>query len=124
MSWREPQSPERVRSARVDRFFVVRSCLSQVPGENSIYSHIRPQRLGNHDGPVGLLIGLNDRHPRASNRQAASVQSMDKLGLTFSFAPEANIRTPRLESLEVRAGRNLAEELLPRKPHFQIVSLS
>jgi hypothetical protein len=37
--------------------------------------------------------------------------------------PVADVRPPRLEGLEVRAGRNLAVKLLAGKPDFQVEGL-
>src|SRR5581483_5044519 len=90
---------------------------------DTLHAHIRPQRFGNNHTPVGLLVILDDLQPRAADRQAAAVQCMHELGFSFAIGAEPNVSAPRLESFEIRTRRNLAEQLLPRQPDFNVVRL-
>src|ERR1700749_1533259 len=90
--------------------------------DNFVCSHIRPQYLWNKHTSIGLLIILNNRQPRASNGESAAVKGVHELGLVLPFRAVTDVRPPRLERLEIRAGRNLAEQLLPRQPDFKVVS--
>src|SRR5437588_8125385 len=85
--------------------------------------NVGPQRLGNHNAAVSLLIVLDDRHPGPADGQAASVQSVDELSLVLAFRTVADIRPPRLIRFKIRARRNLAKQLLPRQPDFDVIRL-
>src|SRR5437660_12769736 len=91
---------------------------------DAICAHVRPQRLRDHHGPIRLLIILQDRKPCPPDSQAATVQSMHKVSLSLALRSVANIRPPRLECLEIRARRNLAEQPLSRQPHFNVICFS
>ena len=45
------------------------------------------------------------------------------LGVRLTKLEARFVRPPRLKCLEIRTRRNFAEKLLPRQPHFNVVSL-
>src|SRR4029077_3462617 len=92
-------------------------------GRDTVGVHIRLQRLRNAHAAVGLLIILHDGNPRTPYSQCAAIQRVKKFSLVLSLGTIADIRAPCLESLEVRARRNLAEKILPRQPDFNVISL-
>src|SRR6266540_1302626 len=59
--------------------------------------------------------GLGDEH--------AAVEGVHELAALASFGAVANVGPPCLEALEVRAGRNLAEESLSGQPDLEIIGL-
>src|SRR5690606_31171422 len=63
---------------------------------------VAPERLGDGDGAVGPLVVLEQRRHDAGQREAAAVERMDELGPAAALGPEADVRPPRLEVLEVR----------------------
>ena len=91
------------------------------PRPDHFFAQIRPQRLGDHHAAILLLVVLDDRHPGAADRQAAAVQGVDELRLLAGL--EADARPPRLESLEVGAGGDFLEPILPGQPDFEVVRL-
>ena len=96
------KSPDTVRPAvRLRR--TPSSLLNDLPS-----SHVRPQRRGHHDRPVLLLVVLEDGQQRAADREPRAVQRVHELGLAAALAAEPDVGAPRLERLEVAAGRDLA----------------
>src|ERR1019366_8651016 len=84
-------------------------------------AHVRPESLWNFDRPIGLLVVLDNRQPRAPHSQAPAVDGVNKLDFTLRAArPVADIGPPRLKAFEVRAGGNLPVELLSRQPDLQV----
>src|ERR1700723_2926518 len=71
---------------------------------NHLDAQIRPQRFGNDDAAVGLLVIFDDRDPGASHRQAAAVQRVDVF--RFLSGSPANGRAPGLIRFEIRARGN------------------
>src|SRR5437660_1124202 len=90
---------------------------------NPLRPNVGPQRFGDHNAAVSLLVVLDDRHPGPADGQAASVQSVDELRLVLAFRTVADIRPPRLIRFKIRARRNLAKQLLPRQPDLDIIRL-
>src|ERR1700761_6321316 len=88
-----------------------------------VRSHIRTQRFRYRHAAIGLLGILQDRQPGATDRQPAPIQRVHILTLLAAFGAIANIRAPSLIGFKIRAGRNLAIELLARQPDFEIVRL-
>src|SRR6185437_3780287 len=84
---------------------------------------MRPERLRHRDRSVGILIILEYRHQRASDRKAGAVERMHRLGLAAVRIAPARLHAPRLESLEVAAGGDLPIALLRGQPDFEIVGL-
>src|SRR5438552_657801 len=82
--------------------------------------HVLPQRLGNHDTAVALLIVLQNRNDRAAERQARAVERVYE-ACPFLRGAIADVRAPRLEIEEVRARRDLAICLLPGQPNLEVV---
>src|SRR3984957_1475225 len=74
-------------------------------------THIRLERFRNQHAAVGLLIVLHNRHPGAPHGQPAAVQRVHEFGLVLAFRPIADVGAPRLIRFEIRARRNLAEQL-------------
>src|SRR6266850_7311532 len=96
---------------------------SNLPTRDVFYPHVLAQRLRHQYAAISLLIIFQNRQPGAPNGQAAAVQGVHEIGFLAAFRTPANIRTPRLESLKVRARGNFAIELLPRQPNFEVISL-
>src|SRR5271169_6331408 len=96
------------------------------PGEWVRYStpDVGAQNFGYHHASVLLLIVLDNRNPCAADRESAAVERVHELAFLRAFRAIANIGASRLESLEVGAGRDLAEQTLPREPHFDVVGFS
>src|SRR5258708_4512628 len=92
-------------------------------GRDMVGAHVRLQRLRNAHAAVGLLIVLQNRHPCTTTRKSAAIKRMKEFSLALALGRVANIRPPRLKSFEVRAGRNLAEKILPWQPDFNVISL-
>src|SRR5437764_13323811 len=90
---------------------------------NPVSIHISTQDFWNQHAAIGLLIVLKNGQPGASDGQTAAVQRVHELGLLAAFRTPADIGAARLVGFKVRAGRNLAEKLLPRQPYFQVVGL-
>src|SRR6478752_9335280 len=90
---------------------------------DAIRPHGGPQNFRQQNTAVGLLEILHDRHPGAAYGQATSVQGVYKLGLVLALGTITDIRPAGLKRLEVRAGRNLAEQCLSRQPYFDVISL-
>src|SRR5215204_3009428 len=86
-------------------------------------AHERPERFGDDDRAVRLLVVLKDGEPRAPHREPRAVERVDVLGLRAARAAEAYLRAPRLIRLEVRAGGDFAEGVLRGQPHFEVVRL-
>src|SRR5919107_282177 len=86
-------------------------------------AHVRPERFGDEDGAVLLLVVLKDREPRAADGEAGAVERVDVLGLRAARPAEAYLRAARLVRLEVRARRDFAEGVLRGQPHLQVVGL-
>src|SRR3990172_9597788 len=84
--------------------------------------HVRAQRLGNPHRPVALLELLEDGHHRPPDGHPAPVERVREPGLPLLVAI-AQPDTPRLEVLAVRHRRDLAEGVLPRTPHLDVVRL-
>src|SRR5512135_913949 len=89
-------------------------------GTDHFLIQIGTQCLRYDNATIFLLIVLDDRHPRAANRQAASVERVHEL--RFLPVLESDTRPPRLERLEIRTGRYLLVTVLARQPHFNVVS--
>src|SRR5579885_3363229 len=90
---------------------------------NPVNSHIRPQRFGNYDRTIRLLIILDDSYPGAAHSQAGAVQRVDKLTFPAALRLEADSGAARLKRFAIRAGGNLAEFIARGKPDFDVVSL-
>src|ERR1700757_5184400 len=90
---------------------------------NPLRPNVGPQRLGDHNAAVSLLVVLDDRHPSPADSQAASVQSVNELRFVLALWTIADIRPPRLIRLKIRARRNLAEQLLPWQPDLDVIGL-
>ena len=84
---------------------------------------VGPQGGGYYDGAVGLLVILDDRHPRAADGQAAAVQGVQQLRLAGLAAPEAQIGAACLESLKIRAGGYFLILARGGQPDFDVVGL-
>jgi hypothetical protein len=120
----EPQGPQsrNVRpGAPPNALFVGRE--SDASPRDPLGPNVRPQRFRNHHAPIRLLIIFHDRHPRTADRQSAAVQRVHEFGFVLPLWPIPDIGPPRLVRLEIRARRNLAKQLLPRQPHFNVVRL-
>src|SRR5262245_30962101 len=77
-------------------------------------AHVRPKRLGDDDGAVGLLVIFEDGDERTAHGETRAVQRVHELGLAgFGIAP-ARLHAPRLERFAVAARRDLAVLALPR----------
>jgi hypothetical protein len=87
-------------------------------------AHVGPERFWNQDRAVGLLIVFDNRHPCASHGQPAAVQGVNELELALGTAgPVTDVRSPRLEGVEVRAGGDFPVKLLAGEPDLQIEGL-
>src|SRR6185312_7166188 len=89
-------------------------------------AHVRAQNFGDKNCAVRLLIIFDHGDPSAADREAASVKGVDELrfGLgALRGRPVADIRTPGLKGVEIRAGGNFAVKTLPWQPDLQIVGL-
>src|SRR6187200_2792280 len=85
--------------------------------------HVWSQGFRNNYRSVGLLVVLEDRDPRATNREAGAIERVHKLRLRTTTTPETNLRAPRLERLIIRTRRDLTKRILRRQPHLDVVSL-
>src|ERR1039457_635434 len=90
---------------------------------DAIAADVRPQYFGNEHAAVGLLIVLDDRNPCPSDRQAAAIERVHQLRFLAAFRTITDVRASRLKIREVRARGNLAEEILSRQPHFDVIGL-
>src|SRR5947209_5569526 len=80
---------------------------------NLLYTtHVRPESFGDDDRAVLLLIVLQNRKPRATDREARAVERVDVFGLRAAAASEAYLRAASLIRLEVRARRDFAKRVL------------
>src|SRR5215475_10811085 len=70
-------------------------------------AHVASQHLGHRDRAVLLLIGLQHRDQRATDRNARAVEGMDMPHLAV-LAAKARIHPPGLEVAADRARRDLA----------------
>src|SRR5690606_10274715 len=70
-----------------------------------------------------LLILLEDRHDRPTDRDARAIERVDRTRLAANLGPVADLRAPRLEIFEVRARRDLAIRVLTGQPHLEVVRL-
>src|SRR5690606_26999562 len=84
---------------------------------------VRPQRLGNDNGAVGLLVVLENRNERSADGQARAVERVGELVLPAAGRPVANLRPPRLERLRIAARRDLAILALARQPYLDVERL-
>src|ERR1035438_6347023 len=89
---------------------------------DALRAYIRTQNFRNQNAAIRLLIVLDNRNPGASDGKSAAVQGVHQLALAGAFRAIADVGATRLESLEVGARRNFAEQSLPRQPHFDVVS--
>src|SRR5262245_24989613 len=87
---------------------------------NLLGIEIGPERSRHFHTSIGPLVVFDDRHPSPADCQPAAIQSVDKLGLTFS-AFESDIRAARLEGFEIRARGDLLELIQPRQPYLDVV---
>ncbi len=101
----------------------VNGTTSELLRRNPLRAHVWPQNLRDDHAAVGLLIILDNRHPRASDRQTAAVQRVHQLRLLRRLQGDSGYWLAAPGNPEVRARRNLAKELLPRQPNFQVVGL-
>src|SRR5450756_1251159 len=91
--------------------------------------HVRNQQLRNFNSSIFPLIILQNRQIGPPHSQPAAIQCVQELaflraGLSAcSQRLISNVRPPRLECLEIRAGRNLPVEPLSRQPHLQVIRL-
>src|SRR5262245_6285234 len=70
--------------------------------------HVWPQRLGDHDAAVRLLVVLHDRDHGAADGKPAAVERVHEARLGLGLGPVADARAARLEVGAVGAGRDLA----------------
>src|SRR5512143_1053889 len=75
-----------------------------------VSAHIGLQRGRNQNAPVRLLIVLEHRQPGTSHGKTAAIECVDEFGLSFALIAKPDIRAPRLERFEIRAGRDLAKQ--------------
>src|SRR5689334_3098551 len=86
-------------------------------------SHIRPQGFGNDDGPVLLLVVLENRDERTADGQAGAVERVHVLHFAGAVRPKLDAGPARLETLRIAAGRNLAIGVLTGQPHLDVIGL-
>src|SRR5882672_4032113 len=85
--------------------------------------HVGHEDVGNSDGAVGLLVVFQNCEIGAANREAAAVESVKKLGLLGACRTVTDVGAARLEGFEVRAGGDLAVEILSGQPDLEVVCL-
>src|SRR5262249_55439157 len=105
----ENWSTNRSRSGDASCFIPLKLLWQQTVGV-----HVGTQSLWNQYSAVGLLIVFKDRETGAPDCQGAAGQGMDVFSLVLALRPEADIGTAGLKGLEIGAGGNFAEQLLPR----------
>ncbi len=90
---------------------------------NPVRSHVGLQRLGDA-ARCRRPAGSSPRSPPRCGRSPGRCRSgCARIGSLLALRAVADVGPPRLESLEVRARGDLAEDLLARQPDFQVVGL-
>src|SRR3981189_3755583 len=84
--------------------------------------HVRHKHVGNSDGAVGLLVVFQNCEIGAANGEAAAVEGVKKLGFFGACGTIANVGAAGLEGFKVRAGGDLAVEILSGQPDLEVVS--
>src|SRR5689334_2637981 len=79
-------------------------------------ARVAPERLGDDDRSVGLLVVLEYRDQGPPHGQARSVQGVHVLRLSLRLLPVADVRATGLEVLAVGAGGDLAVRPLSGQP--------
>src|SRR5262245_33611374 len=82
--------------------------------------HVGAQRLGDSNRAVRFLIVLEDRQPGPPDREAGAVQRVHVMTLAVR-GPKADVRAPRLESLEIAARGDFTETILARQPYLDVI---
>src|SRR2546426_3633187 len=59
-------------------------------------AHPLPQRLGNNNAAISLLIVFEDRDQRPAHGDRGAIESVDKLRSFFTLFADADIQPPRL----------------------------
>src|SRR5689334_9056539 len=84
---------------------------------------VRTKRGRDDHRAISLLVLLEDRNQRATNREARAVERVDRTRSLAGRRPVADLGAPRLEVLVVRARGDLAERALAREPDLDVVGL-
>src|SRR5512140_2279803 len=83
-------------------------------------TEVRRQRLRDADGAVRPLVVLEQGDDRAREGHPRGVEGMHELRLGARFAPEPDVRPPRLEVGEGAGTRRLEPGPDPRRPDLEI----
>src|SRR3546814_5310024 len=86
-------------------------------------AHIGPQRFGQGDAAVLLLVVLQDRYEGAPDREARAVQGVDEACPLLAGLAEPRLHAPGLKLAAIGAARNLAIGALPRQPDLDVEGL-
>src|SRR5438105_2865582 len=86
-------------------------------------SEVGPERRRDAHSAGFRLMVLEQRGVGPRQRHAGGIQRMRDLRLGAGFAPEAHAHAPRLEVLEVGAGRALEPGSGARRPDLEVVAL-
>ena len=78
---------------------------------------------GNVHAAVRLKVVFQDRREDPWHREPGTVDRVHQLRPSALLGTKTDLRTPRLEGLEIRAARDLKPPLLPRRPDFKIIFL-
>src|SRR6476646_7236872 len=81
---------------------------------------IRPQRLRNDNGAIGILVVLEDAGDRARQRKARSIQCVNKARLVALCRAKANVGATSLEIGEVAARRHFEPRTDTGRPRLQV----
>ena len=84
-------------------------------------THIRPEHVRNNDGPILLLIVLENCHQRTSDSQTGAVQGMDEFRLGLLALPKTDVGPTGLEIFKIAAGGDFPVGFLSRQPDLDIV---
>ncbi len=76
---------------------------SGAPVDDFLAAHVRPEDLRDRDGPVAVLVVLEDGHHRPWEGQPGPVERVDELALEVRLPPELDPRPAGLEVPEVGA---------------------
>src|SRR5258708_2837010 len=89
---------------------------------DGIAVHVGHEDVWNFDGAVGLLVVFEDCEIGAAYGEAAAVEGVEEFALLCARGTIADVGAASLEGFEVRAGGDLAVEVLAREPDFEVVS--
>src|SRR3954470_23636283 len=78
--------------------------------------HVGPQRLGDGHRAILVLVVLQHRDQRPTDRQTRAVERVDEAGALALFGPVARSHSACLVVAAVRAARDLAIGVLARQP--------